>query len=185
MDDQHICNKWETLKRHKNMWPSKRTGQIVPTDFLEMVLVNSCEYLNLQRSKLKGSLSFQQESELKYLNLSFCKSSIKTFDEIIKSCHSLQKLSLANSPLTVDRISAICSQNSKTLQVLDLSSGQGLMPCPFTGPKMFCAGPHFLCQTKNLFTYCASHKHFVTDKKVNLHSVKLVFVPAQIFLKKH
>ena len=23
------------------------------------------------------------------------------------------------------------------------------MPCPFTGPKMFCAGPNFLSQTKN------------------------------------
>jgi hypothetical protein len=22
------------------------------------------------------------------------------------------------------------------------------MPCPFTGPKMFWAGPNFLCQTK-------------------------------------
>ena len=41
-----------------------------------------------------------------------------------------------------------------------------LLPCPFTGRKMFCAGPNFLCQTKNLFTYCASHKHFVPDKKM-------------------
>jgi len=24
-----------------------------------------------------------------------------------------------------------------------------LMPCPFTGPKMFCAGPNILCQPKN------------------------------------
>ena len=40
------------------------------------------------------------------------------------------------------------------------------MPCPFTGPKMFCAGPNVLCQTKNLFTYCGSHKHFVPDKKM-------------------
>ena len=36
-----------------------------------------------------------------------------------------------------------------------------LMPCPFTAPKMFCASPNFLCRTKNLFTYCASHKYFV------------------------
>ena len=41
-----------------------------------------------------------------------------------------------------------------------------LMPCPFTGPKMLCAGPHFLFRTKNVFTYCASHKHFVPDKKM-------------------
>ena len=98
----------------------------MPTDFLEMVLGNGCKYLSLQRSKLKGKLFFQQKSKLKYLDLSFSKSTIKTFDEIIKSCHSLQKLSLANLPLTVDRINTICSQNSKTLQVLDLSSGQGL-----------------------------------------------------------
>ena len=45
--------------------------------------------------------------------------------------------------------------------------GQGsLMPCPFTGHKMFWAGPNFLCPTKNLFTYCGSHKHFVPDKKM-------------------
>ena len=41
-----------------------------------------------------------------------------------------------------------------------------LMPCPFTGPKMFWAGPNFLRQTKNLFTYCSSHNHFVPDKKM-------------------
>ena len=41
-----------------------------------------------------------------------------------------------------------------------------LMPCPFTRPKMFWAGPSFLCQTKNLLTYCGSHRHFVPDKKM-------------------
>ena len=41
-----------------------------------------------------------------------------------------------------------------------------LMSCSFTGPKMFGAGPNFLCQTKNLSTYCGSHKHFVPDKKM-------------------
>ena len=40
------------------------------------------------------------------------------------------------------------------------------MPCPFSGPKMFWADPNFLCQTKNLFTHCGSHKHFVPDKKM-------------------
>ena len=40
------------------------------------------------------------------------------------------------------------------------------MPCPFTGPKMYCASPNFLSQTKNLFTYCGSHKHFVPEKKI-------------------
>ena len=51
-------------------------------------------------------------------------------------------------------------------EVLDGQVIINLMPYPFTGPKMFWAGPNFLCQTKNLFTYCGSHKHFVPDKKV-------------------
>ena len=36
----------------------------------------------------------------------------------------------------------------------------------FTGPKMFWACPNFLCQTKNLFTYCGSHKNIVPEKKM-------------------
>ena len=31
--------------------------------------------------------------------------------------------------------------------------GKYLMPCPFKGPKMFCAGPNFLSQPNNLFKY--------------------------------
>ena len=49
-----------------------------------------------------------------------------------------------------------------------------LMPCPSTGSKMFWACPNFLCQTKDLFTYCGSHKHFVPDKKICAFS-KFVF----------
>ena len=46
-----------------------------------------------------------------------------------------------------------------------------LVPCPFRGLKMFWAGPNFLCWTKNLFTYCGSHKHFVPDKKMFAFSI--------------
>jgi hypothetical protein len=41
-----------------------------------------------------------------------------------------------------------------------------LMPCPFTGPKMFWADPNFLCLTKQLFTYCGIQKHFVPGKNM-------------------
>ena len=40
------------------------------------------------------------------------------------------------------------------------------MPCPFTGCKIFWDGPNFLRPTKNLFTYCGTHKHFVPDNKM-------------------
>ena len=38
------------------------------------------------------------------------------------------------------------------------------MPCPFTGPKMFWAGPNFLCQTKRWFAF--SKNLFCADTKV-------------------
>ena len=41
------------------------------------------------------------------------------------------------------------------------------MPCPFTGPKIFWAGPNFFARPKFYIpTYCGSHKHFVPDKKM-------------------
>ena len=39
------------------------------------------------------------------------------------------------------------------------------MPCPFTGPKMFCADPNFLSQPKNLTAFSASTKTFVPAQK--------------------
>ena len=39
------------------------------------------------------------------------------------------------------------------------------MPCPFTGPKMFCAGQNFLSQPKNLTAFSASSKTFVPAQK--------------------
>ena len=55
------------------------------------------------------------------------------------------------------------------------------MPCYFTGPKMFWAGPNFLCQTKEIFTYCGSHNRFVPDKKrfVKFLDWLKIFGPAQ------
>ena len=75
-----------------------------------------------------------------------------------KNCHLSKYLSLFNLQDTYFKKKA--KQNSKILCVLHL------MPCPFTGPKMFWAGPNFLCQTKNLFAYCDGRKHFVPDKKM-------------------
>jgi hypothetical protein len=43
-----------------------------------------------------------------------------------------------------------------------------LMPCPFTGLKMFCADPNFLSQPKNLTAFSASSKTFVQAQKTIL-----------------
>ena len=69
------------------------------------------------------------------------------------------------------KISSKCNVE-KTCFVLTKKSsfyenfGSEIMPSPFKGPKMFCAGPNFLSQPKKLLTHCASHKHFVPDKKM-------------------
>ena len=51
-----------------------------------------------------------------------------------------------------------------------------LMPCPFTGPKMFCAGPNILGQPKNLTAFSASSKTFVPSQKTILLDANHLFV---------
>ena len=59
------------------------------------------------------------------------------------------------------------------------------LPCPFTGPKMFWAGPNFLHQTKKNIYILWQSQTFSARQKDDLHSVKLVYVPAQKVLKWH
>ena len=59
-----------------------------------------------------------------------------------------------------------CAVHLKTQYSLYDDSKVLLMPCPLTGPKMFWSGPNFLCQIKDLFTFCGSHKIFVPDKEM-------------------
>ena len=57
-----------------------------------------------------------------------------------------------------------------------------LMPCPFTGPKMFCAGPNFLSQPKNLTESSASSKTFVPAQKPILLNANHLFVRLKMFV---
>ena len=57
-----------------------------------------------------------------------------------------------------------------------------LMPCPFTGPKMFCAGPNFLSQPKNLTAFSASSKTFVPAQKPILQNANHLFVWHKMFV---
>ena len=49
------------------------------------------------------------------------------------------------------------------------------MPCPFTGPKMFCAGPNFLSQPQNLTA-------FNTGTKTNFTECKSSFCLRKMFV---
>ena len=55
------------------------------------------------------------------------------------------------------------------------------MPCPFTGPKMFCADPNFLRQPKNLTAFSASSKTVVSAQKPILLNANHLFVWPKTF----
>ena len=56
------------------------------------------------------------------------------------------------------------------------------MLCPFTGPKMFCAGPNFLSMPKNLTAFSASSKPFVSAQKPILLNAKHLFFKHKMFV---
>ena len=59
-----------------------------------------------------------------------------------------------------------------------------LMPCPFTGPKMFCGGPNFLCQPKNLVPLqnllCKHKKQFYWMQIIFLSGTKWLWLPQYV-----
>ena len=65
------------------------------------------------------------------------------------------------------------------------------MPCPFTSPKMFCASPNVLSQSKNLTAFSAYSKPFVPAKKPillianHLFAWHKMFVTATKYLNKY
>jgi hypothetical protein len=56
------------------------------------------------------------------------------------------------------------------------------MPCPFTGPKMFCASSNFLSQSKNLTAFSASSKTLVPAQKPILLNANHLFVWHKMFV---
>ena len=101
----------------------------MPVGFLQKLLDSGCEYLSLSEAISEaiseGTLNLPSVSRLKYLNLSGfalkSASNRENSEKLLKSCYSLQKLSLSNFHLTVKLIDSTCLQNGKTLKVLDLS----------------------------------------------------------------
>ena len=59
------------------------------------------------------------------------------------------------------------------------------MPCPFTDPKMFCAGPNFLSHSKNLTPFSASSITFVPAQKPILMNSSYLFVWHKKFRPAH
>ena len=98
----------------------------IPVEVLKQIINSGCKYLSLFRSILVGD-NFRlhpQLSQLKYLDLrlfdrdAICKANYKVIEELLSSCQSLQKLSLAHLTLNFEMIKNLCLQNGSTLQTL-------------------------------------------------------------------
>ena len=99
----------------------------IPARFLKMAIENGCKYLSLYPNQVDGNLGLDQASSLIYLKLqkpkkkpNLAKFSVSE-EELLLSCHSLQKLSMNSVTLPFDVITTIFNQNGKTLQILDLN----------------------------------------------------------------
>ena len=56
------------------------------------------------------------------------------------------------------------------------------MPCPFTDPKMFCAGPNVFEPVQNLIAFSASSKTFVPAQKPTLLNANYLLVRDKMFV---
>ena len=93
----------------------------MPCEFVQLIINNGCKYLSLYEAKLTGTLSLKKSSQLKYLDLSNCNADTKVLEELLASCHSLEKLSLYKLVVTSKIIKSVCCQNGQTLEMLVLS----------------------------------------------------------------
>ena len=145
----HVSKRMRKIRSDQSLWQTINLSQCtpgrggcyidVPTDLVKMVIENGCKYLSLYNMKLgpifmgsEGDLRLDKSSSLIYLDLKYCEANVKTFEEILASCHSLQKLSMASKGqlksycLTSNMIRSIWYQNGHTLQTLNLRFCSGL-----------------------------------------------------------
>ena len=93
----------------------------VPTGLLQLILENGCKRLSTC-SQILGTLTLNQESQLKFLNTAWNTNS-RVLTVLLGSCNSLEQLRLSNVVLNPDIISSIC-RNGQTLKVLKMNHCQ-------------------------------------------------------------
>ena len=143
----HVSKRMRKIRSDESLWQKINLSNSkyyyrsitidIPTDLVKMVLENGCKYLSLHGMKVRpvfkgsdGDLHLDKSSSLRYLDLKYCEANVKTFEEILDSCHSLQKLSLSSKglrySLTSKMIRSISYKNGHSLQTLNLSFWKGL-----------------------------------------------------------
>ena len=143
----HVSKSLRAISQDETLWKQISLPWnecIVPAEFLDMVLQNGCKYLDLRYTQVVSNLSPETKSKLRYLAMgselheksssdfedsrdSRDSEDYRDFEErLLKSCHSLQKLQI--NDIDHGMVEAICHQNSKTLEALDISFGCNMKP---------------------------------------------------------
>ena len=116
---RRICHD-ESIWKKVNLY-----AKTVPSEFIEQILENGCQYINLFCSKIVGGLKLSRNDyDVKYLNVSSCKADEGVIEKLISSCKSLQKLSMGS--LEQVRVNVLKHLNHQQLQTLDLNTFKGL-----------------------------------------------------------
>ena len=116
-----VSNRFRNICQDVTLWYQiNLCGKKVPGKFIHKILDNGCKYLSLANSRINGSLHLAKKSyPLKYLDLSNCDTSDENvLEELVRCCHSLEKLSLSKVTLGLysNMIENII-QNGQTLRV--------------------------------------------------------------------
>ena len=122
-----VSKRMRAISHDKSLWPKiNLSRKRVPSGFLQLIVNNGCKYLTLCDAKLEGTLNFPKPSQLTNLDLKYCKANNEVLEQLLMSCHSLEKISLAHLPTNSKMLRNICLQNGHSLQVLVLAECKGL-----------------------------------------------------------
>ena len=122
-----VSKRFKNICSDESLWKKiNLSDKIVPTVFIEKILVRGCEFLNLNNAILEGDSYFLSNSKLRYLDLSNTTADFGVLEDLVGSCQSLEKLSLDGSTINSNILTRVCLNNGQSLVVLDLSGYQGL-----------------------------------------------------------
>ena len=170
-----VSKRFRAMSNVEYLWPEKFNlfYKKVPVGFLQKLLDHGCKYLSLSEAIVKGTLSLQKASRLKYLNLTGFerKSNRENSEQMLEASYSLEKLSLSQIHLSSKLISDISLQNGTTLKVLDLSR------CTFCRNENNCTYRGWSCLEDSSCTSDVPVKQIVENctklKELNLSSTEL------------
>ena len=117
-----VSKRFQAISQNELLWQKVNPNIFcqVSSKFIDYAIENGCKYLSLQGANVDGNLYLPEVTQLKYLNLSYCKANPGVLEDLTISCHHLEKLSLQDFKINPIFLKCLI-QNGQTLRVLDLS----------------------------------------------------------------